>query len=335
MPDQIEINKPDANDAPIGVPPSEFKPQRPDAPFKKSGRVKTAILIGILIVILDVCIYFFLIKPDDQHLLPKIIPSPSSSQLPSVKPTFFDETLKWKVYTNNKMKFSIKLPSGWFSHKEITANGKDEAIFSYPVDSNTTQVWKQGQEVGLSISSYKNNGIDASKEAAVWVEDIEKRTPNTFVKPLKTMIINGRKATVADTRVGNLEYIYVSNNDDTYVIIFGTQSPNGFAKYKPTFNQILSTLTFNNQNQTQIQKITQLARQDLASRLKIDPAKITVVSEEKITWNDGSMGCPKPGMMYTQALIDGTKVILSAEQKNYQYNAGSDDKPFICEKPKQ
>ena len=65
------------NDAPIGAPnPSEPlpTPPRPEAPFKKRGSVRNAILLGILIVIVDICIYFFWIKPDDSHLFKAIEP---------------------------------------------------------------------------------------------------------------------------------------------------------------------------------------------------------------------------------------------------------------------
>lgn len=75
MPEQPVEQKPQSDDeGPIGVPPSEFQPQRPDAPFKKRGNIKTAILIAIVIVIVDLLIYFFLIKPDDAQLLKAIEP---------------------------------------------------------------------------------------------------------------------------------------------------------------------------------------------------------------------------------------------------------------------
>jgi hypothetical protein len=32
-------------------------------------------------------------------------------------------------------------------------------------------------------------------------------------------------------------------------------------------------------------------------------------------WNDGSLGCPEPGMMYTQALVNGYWLIIEAGVK--------------------
>jgi hypothetical protein len=39
---------------------------------------------------------------------------------------------------------------------------------------------------------------------------------------------------------------------------------------------------------------------DLADRLQIDPSEVVVAAVEEVTWSDGSRGCAKPGMMYTQ-----------------------------------
>src|SRR5699024_5186752 len=45
---------------------------------------------------------------------------------------------------------------------------------------------------------------------------------------------------------------------------------------------------------------------DLAEHLDVAPAQIHVVSYQEVTWPDGSIGCPQPGMSYTQALVPGT-----------------------------
>ena len=71
---------------------------------------------------------------------------------------------------------------------------------------------------------------------------------------------------------------------------------------------------------------------DLAQRLSIDETEITLVSFENVTWNNGSLGCPQPGMMYTQALVDGTKIVLSANNLQFNYHAGGNRGPFLCER---
>lgn len=72
---------------------------------------------------------------------------------------------------------------------------------------------------------------------------------------------------------------------------------------------------------------------DLAGRTEDDPGEIEVVSFDRITWNDGSLGCPEPGMMYTQALVDGWRIQLERDGVIYPYHAGSDGEPFLCESP--
>jgi hypothetical protein len=72
------------------------------------------------------------------------------------------------------------------------------------------------------------------------------------------------------------------------------------------------------------------AREDLARRLGVDPEHLEVVSVEVVTWPDGSLGCPEPGMSYTQALVEGSKVVLGYEGRVYVYHAGDDDQPFLC-----
>jgi hypothetical protein len=73
---------------------------------------------------------------------------------------------------------------------------------------------------------------------------------------------------------------------------------------------------------------------DLATRLDVDEADVTVVSVEEVTWHDGSLGCAKEGMMYTQALVDGSRIVLEVDSKRYEYHQGS-GRVFYCEKPTQ
>lgn len=72
------------------------------------------------------------------------------------------------------------------------------------------------------------------------------------------------------------------------------------------------------------------ALEDLAERLGAPAADIEIVSAEEVTWPDGSLGCPEPGMSYTQALVDGSKVVLRYEDRVFVYHAGDDDLPFLC-----
>lgn len=74
---------------------------------------------------------------------------------------------------------------------------------------------------------------------------------------------------------------------------------------------------------------------ELAAQSGIERQSIAVVSAEAITWNDGSLGCPKPGEFYTQALVPGYRVILEANGKQYNYHASEKGYFFLCAAPQR
>lgn len=78
----------------------------------------------------------------------------------------------------------------------------------------------------------------------------------------------------------------------------------------------------------------QQAKEDLAQRLDIAVEAIEVVQVEEVTWRDGSLGCPQPGMAYTQALVNGTRIKLEANGQIYHYHSGG-GAPFLCENPEE
>ncbi|MFQ3630476.1 hypothetical protein, partial [Roseiflexus sp.] len=61
---------------------------------------------------------------------------------------------------------------------------------------------------------------------------------------------------------------------------------------------------------------------DLALRSGSDPSVITLVGAEAVLWNDGSLGCPQPGMVYPQVQIEGYRVILRIGDRDYDYRVG-------------
>ena len=70
--------------------------------------------------------------------------------------------------------------------------------------------------------------------------------------------------------------------------------------------------------------------QDLAARTGTDPASIDVVQAEAVVWSDGSLGCPRPGLMYTQALEEGYRVVLRAAGQEFDYHAAQSGHFFLC-----
>jgi hypothetical protein len=77
----------------------------------------------------------------------------------------------------------------------------------------------------------------------------------------------------------------------------------------------------------------QRAIADLASRQGVDPSAIMTVSVDEVTWPDGSIGCPQPGMSYAQALVAGVRVLLELDGRRYEYHAGEGRPIFLCETP--
>ena len=75
------------------------------------------------------------------------------------------------------------------------------------------------------------------------------------------------------------------------------------------------------------------AIQDLAGRLDVQSDDIKVIVEKNVTWRDGSLGCPRKGMMYTQALVEGALIVLRVDGRDYQYHSGQGRAPFYCENP--
>lgn len=73
---------------------------------------------------------------------------------------------------------------------------------------------------------------------------------------------------------------------------------------------------------------------DLAKRQSVSESEVTVAGYHSVTWNDGSIGCPKPGMMYTQALVPGHLLVLELDDQLYSYHSGGTGEFNYCADPK-
>ena len=72
---------------------------------------------------------------------------------------------------------------------------------------------------------------------------------------------------------------------------------------------------------------------DTATRQRVSPAQVVVAAWSPVTWSDGSLGCPQPGMSYTQATVDGELLILRVEGGLYQYHARAGEPFTYCADP--
>jgi hypothetical protein len=70
---------------------------------------------------------------------------------------------------------------------------------------------------------------------------------------------------------------------------------------------------------------------DLMERLDAGREEIVVEQAEYIIWRDGSLGCPQPGMMYTQALVPGYRIVLVVGDETFDYHANERGHFVLCE----
>jgi hypothetical protein len=60
---------------------------------------------------------------------------------------------------------------------------------------------------------------------------------------------------------------------------------------------------------------------------------IEVVLAEPVVWSDGSIGCPEPGVMYTQALVEGYRIVLAVDGEEVAFHGADNQPPFRCDGP--
>ena len=67
-----------------------------------------------------------------------------------------------------------------------------------------------------------------------------------------------------------------------------------------------------------------LAANYLAGKLDVAANDLTLVRSNATEWPDASLGCPKPGMMYAQAITPGYQITFEHDGSNYAVHANSD-----------
>ena len=73
---------------------------------------------------------------------------------------------------------------------------------------------------------------------------------------------------------------------------------------------------------------------DLAARQGVSREDIEVIEVREVTWRDGSLGCPRPGVNYTQALVNGQLVVLAIGEQRFEYHSGPRRPLFFCADPR-
>jgi len=71
---------------------------------------------------------------------------------------------------------------------------------------------------------------------------------------------------------------------------------------------------------------------DVATRLKIAPEAVQVISVDATDWSDTSLGCPEPGMFYAQVITPGYLIVVSAGGQQFEYHANRRGRVVTCDK---
>ena len=81
------------------------------------------------------------------------------------------------------------------------------------------------------------------------------------------------------------------------------------------------------------ESIVSAAKEDLAGKLDVEAELIDVKESISVVWSDGSLGCPRPDVVYTQAEEPGYRIILEYDDRQYDYRASERGFLFLCELP--
>ena len=75
------------------------------------------------------------------------------------------------------------------------------------------------------------------------------------------------------------------------------------------------------------------AAAEAAAAAGVGVDQVQLVRAERVTWSDGSLGCPEEGMGYTQALVPGYRVVIEAAGEELHFHAGQGGDFRYCADP--
>ncbi len=62
---------------------------------------------------------------------------------------------------------------------------------------------------------------------------------------------------------------------------------------------------------------------DASAKTGVPVSELVVREARLVTWPDAGLGCPEPGMVYTQVQVDGFKVVVVAGMRVLDYRGGN------------
>jgi hypothetical protein len=72
---------------------------------------------------------------------------------------------------------------------------------------------------------------------------------------------------------------------------------------------------------------------DAAKRMGVAENAVVLARAERVTWNDGSLGCPQPGMGYSQALVPGYRIVARTAERELTYHTDESRGAIACAQP--
>jgi hypothetical protein len=69
---------------------------------------------------------------------------------------------------------------------------------------------------------------------------------------------------------------------------------------------------------------------DAAKRFGVSANAVVITRAEQVTWSDGSLGCPEPGRMYTQALVPGFRLTATSSAGALVYHSDGQGRVVTC-----
>ena len=82
-------------------------------------------------------------------------------------------------------------------------------------------------------------------------------------------------------------------------------------------------------------QVRQIAQDALARALNVPPGQVAVERVEAVEWNDASLGCPQPGMMYAQVITPGFRVVATVNGQRKQVHTDRAGRAVVCDRPTQ
>lgn len=78
------------------------------------------------------------------------------------------------------------------------------------------------------------------------------------------------------------------------------------------------------------QQAVAAALQDAATHLGVAASEISVQQVEAREWGDSSLGCPQPGILYSQIVTPGFLIVINSRGKQLEYHSDTRARVVLC-----